>query len=83
LHERYLKRAAPTPIRDPDYPLPPDEDTTDVLREVVLEFTPINLLDRLISDSCDVATTLLQTDAVDLATSRPASARYPVSITST
>ncbi|KAF2810018.1 glutamate decarboxylase [Mytilinidion resinicola] len=60
----------------PNYPLPPNEDKTEILRVVVRESMSMDLLDRLISDICDVTETLMQTDVVDLAAWQPASASF-------
>ncbi|MCJ1476150.1 hypothetical protein MMC13_004815 [Lambiella insularis] len=50
----------------PNYPLPPGEDKTEILRVVVRESMSLDLLDRLISDIFAVTQTLMESDAVDL-----------------
>ena len=54
-----------------DYPLPPSEDKTEILRVVVRESMSLDLLDRLIADIFVVTQTLIDTDAVDLAAYQP------------
>ena len=54
-----------------DYPLPPNEDKTEILRVVVRESMSMDLLDRLITDICAVTQTLMTTDVVDLAAFQP------------
>ncbi|KAI9721788.1 MAG: hypothetical protein M1812_002123 [Candelaria pacifica] len=55
----------------PNYPLPPNEEKTEILRIVVRESMSLDLLDRLISDICGLTQTLMETDAVDLAAFQP------------
>ncbi|KAI9773251.1 MAG: hypothetical protein M1835_006171 [Candelina submexicana] len=55
----------------PNYSLPPNEEKTEILRVVVRESMSLDLLDRLISDICGIAQTLMETDAVDLAAFQP------------
>ena len=55
----------------PDYPLPPGEDKTEILRVVVRESMSIDLLERLIADICAVTETLMDSDAIDLAAWQP------------
>lgn len=50
----------------PNYALPPGEDATEILRVVVRESMSFDLLDRLISDICQVTQTLMDNDEVDL-----------------
>lgn len=50
----------------PNYPLPPNEDATEILRVVVRESMSFDLLDRLIADICGVTQTLMETDVRDL-----------------
>ena len=57
-----------------DYPLPPGEDRTEILRVVVRESMSLDLLDRLISDIFAVTQTLMNTDAVDLQAFAPGNA---------
>lgn len=51
----------------PNYPLPPGEEKTEILRIVVRESMSMDLLDRLISDIIGVTETLMKSDPVDLA----------------
>jgi len=55
----------------PNYPLPPDEEKTEILRVVVRETMSMDLLDRLIADIFSITETLMQTDAVDLQAYQP------------
>ena len=55
----------------PNYPLPPTENATEILRVVVRESMSLDLLDRLISDIVAVTETLMDSDAVDLAALQP------------
>ena len=58
------------PIRDAnkitDYPLPPTEQKTEILRVVVRESMSADLLERLISDTVAVTERLVDSDPVDL-----------------
>jgi glutamate decarboxylase len=58
----------------PDYPLPPGEDKTEILRVVVRESMSLDLLDRLITDICAVTESIMQTDAVDMQAYQPVDA---------
>ncbi|KAL2356681.1 pyridoxal phosphate-dependent transferase [Cryomyces antarcticus] len=55
----------------PNYPLPPNEESTEILRVVVRESMSMDLLDRLIADICAVTETLMQSDEMDLAAWQP------------
>jgi len=55
----------------PNYPLPPTEDKTEILRVVVRESMSLDLLDRLISDIISVTQTLMDSDAMDIAAFQP------------
>ena len=55
----------------PNYPLPPKENKTEILRVVVRESMSLDLLDRLISDIISVTETLMDADPVDLAAFAP------------
>lgn len=55
----------------PNYPLPPKEDKTEILRIVVRESMSVDLLDRLISDIIAVTEQLMDADPVDLAAFAP------------
>lgn len=55
----------------PNYPLPPGEESTEILRIVVRESMSMDLLDRLISDIIAVTEGLMQSDPVDLAAFQP------------
>ena len=54
-----------------DYPLPPNEEKTEILRVVVRESMSIDLLDRLIADICAVTENLINSDEIDLAAWQP------------
>lgn len=43
----------------PNYPLPPGEDKTEILRIVVRESMSMDLLDRLIADLCQITQNLI------------------------
>ncbi|RAL65827.1 hypothetical protein DID88_005490 [Monilinia fructigena] len=49
----------------PNYPLPPNEEKTEILRVVVRESMSFDLLDRLISDICATTQTLIDSDEQD------------------
>ena len=51
----------------PNYPLPPNEEKTEILRVVVRESMSMDLLDRLITDIVGVTQDLMDSDAFDLA----------------
>ncbi|KKY22409.1 putative glutamate decarboxylase [Diplodia seriata] len=55
----------------PNYPLPPNEEKTEILRVVVRESMSLDLLDRLITDICAVTETVMQSDEIDLAAWQP------------
>lgn len=55
----------------PDYPLPPNEEKTEILRVVVRESMSLDLLDRLISDIIAVTQTLMESDPIDLSAFQP------------
>jgi glutamate decarboxylase len=59
-----------------DYPLPPNEDKTEILRVVVRESMSMDLLDRLIADLCSVTENLMESDVVDLAAWQPFSKSF-------
>lgn len=46
----------------PNYALPPNEDSTQILRVVVRESMGLDLMDRLVADCVEVARTLAETD---------------------
>ncbi|TVY55867.1 Glutamate decarboxylase [Lachnellula cervina] len=50
----------------PNYPLPPNEDQTEILRVVVRESMSFDLLDRLITDICQTTQSLIDNDQADL-----------------
>ncbi|RMZ83756.1 hypothetical protein DV738_g878, partial [Chaetothyriales sp. CBS 135597] len=56
----------------PNYPLPPNEEKTEILRVVVRESMSLDLLNRLIGDTIEVTEGLMQADAFDLAALRSA-----------
>ncbi|EUC50450.1 hypothetical protein COCMIDRAFT_81931 [Bipolaris oryzae ATCC 44560] len=55
----------------PNYPLPPKEEKTEILRVVVRESLSVDMIDRLVTDICGVTEMLMKTDAVDLAAFQP------------
>lgn len=57
----------------PDYPLPPNEEKTEILRVVVRESMSLDLLDRLITDICAVTESVMQSDQIDLLAWQPSS----------
>lgn len=54
------------------YPLPPGEEKTQILRVVVRETLSLDMIDRLVTDLCNVTESMMNTDAVDLAAWQPA-----------
>jgi glutamate decarboxylase len=50
----------------PNYPLPPKEENTEILRVVVRESMSFDLLDRLITDICQTTQNLIDSDVQDL-----------------
>jgi len=50
----------------PNYELPPHEDNTEILRVVIRENMSFGLLEKLITDICQVTQTLAENDEVDL-----------------
>jgi glutamate decarboxylase len=64
---------APPQVADmyADYPLPPNEEKTEILRVVVRESMSLDLLDRLISDIVAVTQTLMESDIGDLTALQP------------
>jgi len=57
----------------PNYPLPPNEEKTEILRVVVRESMSLDLLDRLITDICAVTESVMQSDQIDLLAWQPSS----------
>ena len=55
----------------PNYPLPPKEEKTDILRVVVRESMSLDLLDRLITDIIAITEQLMDADPLDLAAFQP------------
>ena len=55
----------------PDYPLPPDEGSIEILRVVVRESMSRDLLDRLIADIFEVTEALMKMDAAETAVWQP------------
>ncbi|KAB2099867.1 Glutamate decarboxylase [Alternaria gaisen] len=55
----------------PNYPLPPGEEKTEILRVVVRESLSLDMIDRLVTDICGVTEMLMKTDAVDLSAFQP------------
>lgn len=60
------KASTPQLTTHTDYPLPPNEEKTEILRVVVRESMSLDLLDRLITDLISTTQTLMESDAVDL-----------------
>lgn len=58
----------------PNYPLPSNENTIEILRVVVRESMSLDLLDRLITDICTITEHIMNTDAVDLQACQPVDA---------
>ncbi|KAF2116687.1 pyridoxal phosphate-dependent transferase [Lophiotrema nucula] len=58
----------------PNYPLPPNEDKTEILRVVVRETLSLDMIDRLVTDICNITETLMKSDPMDLAAWQPATA---------
>lgn len=54
-----------------DYPLPPNEESTEILRVVVRESMSLDLLDRLITDLISTTQTLMESDVFDLSALQP------------
>lgn len=50
----------------PNYPLPPNEEKTEIMRVVVRESMSFDLLDRLITDICAATSILMETSPGDL-----------------
>lgn len=71
-----LPSAPSTNMHSKDYPLPPNEEATEILRVVVRESMSRDLLDRLIADLISVTETLMNSDVPDLAQWQP----FPLSI---
>ena len=71
----YVGRCCPSSVADvyADYPLPPSEEKTEILRIVVRESMSLDLLDRLISDIIAVTQTLVECDLGDLSALQPTS----------
>jgi len=55
----------------PNYPLPPNEEKQEILRIVVRESMPLDLMDRLINDICAATETLMDLKNFDLAAWEP------------
>ena len=55
----------------PNYPLPPMEEKTEILRVVVRESMSLDLLDRLITDIIAITEQLMNADPLDLAAFQP------------
>ena len=55
----------------PNYPLPPKEKKTEILRIVVRESMSLDLLDRLITDIIAVTEQLMDADLMDLSAFQP------------
>lgn len=55
----------------PNYPLPPGEQDTEILRVVVRESHNLDLIDRLIADICSVTQSLMDNEVPDLSAWQP------------
>ncbi|KAF2873081.1 pyridoxal phosphate-dependent transferase [Massariosphaeria phaeospora] len=55
----------------PNYPLPPNEEKTEILRVVVRESLSLDMIDRLLAAICSVTETLMKSDVFDLAAWEP------------
>ena len=55
----------------PNYPLPPKEEKTEILRVVIRESMSLDLLDRLITDIIAITEQLMNADPLDLAAFQP------------
>ena len=55
----------------PNYPLPPQEEGTEILRVVVRETMSMDLLDRLIADIFSVTENIMNSDEIDLKVWQP------------
>jgi glutamate decarboxylase len=55
----------------PNYPLPPNEEKTEILRIVVRESHNLDLVDRLIADICSITHTLIENEVPDLSAWQP------------
>ena len=55
----------------PNYPLPPTEEKTEILRVVVRESMSLDLLDMLITDIISVTEALMGSDPIDLTMFQP------------
>lgn len=60
-----------------DYPLPPNEDKTEILRVVVRESMSLDLLDRLITDILVVTEGIMKSDSIDLQAWQPFNTNSP------
>jgi len=57
----------------PNYPLPPNEEKTEILRVVVRETLSLDMIDRLVTDIISVTETVLKSNESDLAAYQPVS----------
>ncbi|CAI6339536.1 unnamed protein product [Periconia digitata] len=55
----------------PNYPLPPNEEKTEILRVVVRETLSLDMIDRLVSDIVGVTQSVLESTESDLAAYQP------------
>jgi len=53
------------------YPLPPNEEKTQILRVVVRETLSLDMIDRLVTDICQVTESMMSSDAADIAAWQP------------
>ena len=54
-----------------DYPLPPNEDKTEILRVVVRESLSLDMIDRLVTDIIHVTESISSSDTGDLLAWQP------------
>ena len=55
----------------PNYPFPPTEEKTEILRVVIRESHNLDLVDRLIADICSVTQSLIDNEVPDLSAWQP------------
>ncbi|KAF1977907.1 glutamate decarboxylase [Bimuria novae-zelandiae CBS 107.79] len=55
----------------PSYPLPPNEEKTQILRVVVRETLSLDMIDRLVTDICNVTEGMMGSGAADIAAWQP------------
>lgn len=63
----------------PNYPLPPNEEKTEILRVVVRETLSLDMIDRLVSDIIGVTESVLKSTGSELAAYQPVTSSIEVS----